>query len=172
MTLEELRAVAVEDGYKFYKQQLAQNPTEENRQHLEAYCRQHSICMDEQTVALYQKPMEELTAEWETEGRAIEAQELEVFRERNAELFIASEPRYEVTPQNGKILADKVLQLGMKGTLSDIKQAFDICVERGEIQPKFVPPAPVHLHSTEELSKMPTEQIKAVWEEYSRRGIL
>jgi len=128
--------------------------------------------MDEQTVSLYQKPMEELTAEWEAKGKAIEAQELEAFRERNAELFLASEPRYEVTPKNGKILADKILSLGMRGTLSDIKQAFEICVERGEIQPKPVPPAPVHLHTADELRQMSTEQIKATWEDYSRRGIL
>lgn len=172
MSLDDLRAAAVEDGYKFYKEQLAQNPTEENRQLLAAYCEQHSICMDERTVALYKKPMGELTAEWEREGKAIEAQELEGFRERNADLFIASEPRYEVTPKNGKILADKILQLGMRGTLADIKAAFEICVERGELQPKHVPPAPVHLHTAEELRQMSTEQIKATWEDYSRRGIL
>lgn len=55
--------------------------------------------MNPEVNRLYDMPLETIKQTWETKGPAIEAAELETFREKNARVWMASQPDYKPPPE-------------------------------------------------------------------------
>lgn len=159
MTTTELREQAEAEGLRFYQQQLAADPQNpQKRAELESYCLTRGIRMNEEVNRLYDLSKEQLAAEWEAKGKAQEAAELEKYREKQAAVWMASQSRYIPSPETASKMVALIDKMGMRGSVADLQMAFDILVEKGEIE---APPVPVPVYSREELSRMSGEECKA-----------
>jgi hypothetical protein len=110
--------------------------------------------------------------EWETVGKKVEAQQLDRWREQNAQTWMASQPAYAATPDNAAKLVAEIERLGLRGSVAEMELCFDRLVKHGDIVPKPLPPVPVELPSMEEFSSLSREEMKAFIEDAGRKGIL
>lgn len=173
MSLDELKERANIEGYNWHLQQMRNNP---GNSVIEAeffeYCRQHSMHPDPEVIRAREIPLEQLRAELVDETRRVEATEKDSWQSLNAERWIASQPQYIVNPENGKKLANEVERRGYRGSVMEIQECFEYLVNRGEIIPRPLPPAPVRIYSEAELRSMPMDELKRVTEEAARNGVL
>lgn len=163
MSLDDLRKAAEEDELEFYRQKANADPSNEAAQ--EEY---KNVCLTRGINPATGKPSrfgsmskEEIGKEWEAAGKDIEAAELESYRDKNAKVWIVSQPRYTPTPKNAEALIAALDRMGMRGSVGDLQMAFDICVEKGEIE---APAEPVALLNEEELQALPLPELRAYLE--------
>ena len=119
----------------------------------------------------YEMPMEELLDRANAQLKEKADAELEIFRTQNAYTWMATEPRYKQTPENAQLITDMLNRLGMRGTVTDLAYCFDELNAQRKLDTNFVPPAPKPMWTTEELSQMPLEDVKAAIEQMHRDGI-
>jgi hypothetical protein len=171
MTLDELRAAAEDQGLQFYKQKYEQNPTPEAKAELEWYAAQRGINLNPVVSRLYQIPKEKLAEEWTAKGKTVEHDQLDQWRMKQAEVWIASQPAFSPNGKDAKLICAEIERRGLRGSAYDLQICFDALVERGEIQPQPVPPTPVRLdYSREELYSMPIEELKRLGEEVAGKS--
>jgi hypothetical protein len=163
LTTAELREQAEADGLRYYQQQLATDPSNPQFQYeLECYCNQRGIRMNAEVNRLYDLPKEKLAQEWEARGKAVDEAELESYREKQAKVWMASQPGYTPSPEAAQKIVALVNKMGMQGSVADLQMAFDILCEKGELE---APAQPVPVYTREELSQMSAADCRRALEE-------
>ena len=169
MSTAEIRQRAIADGLKYYEQQYRQDPhNPQAKAEYENYVRSMGKSPDAERNRLYDLPLDELRAEFEKNGAATEATDLDAYRTHQAKVWLESRPEFEANPQNAGLIEAEVNRLGLRGSVYEIDQAFWNCVRRGEIVPNQIV-EPVALPSSRaELYEMPLDELKKLVEETSR----
>lgn len=171
MTLDELRAACEANETAFYRDRAEAEP--DNAQAQDDY-RQHCLLkgLDPSTgkpSRFATMTKEEIGQEWEVAGKKQEATELETYRDRQAQIFLASQPKYIPTQENSDKIIQELERQKLRGSVYDINNVFLSLVERGEIEPKFVPELDaVPLHSREEMYDLSTEELKRLAEQTNK----
>lgn len=166
MTTEEIRQIANKQGLDHYRAQFAANPQDqEARANYLEYCEHIGENPDPEIKRLYKMDTASLQKEWETKGKSVEEAELEAYRDKNAKVWVVSQPRYIQSPENADKLIACMNRLGMRGSIADLQMAFEICVERGEIE---APAEPIAILTEDEMRALPLDQLRAYTEKMNR----
>jgi hypothetical protein len=109
--------------------------------------------------ALYAMDMDVLYQKAQQQHEEAENERIQKYHHEQSLTFLASEPRYIMTPENGRILAEEVQRRGLPGSVHDISQCFDYLAENGKIPFKYIPTV-VDLHPN--LSEKSLEELQAL----------
>jgi hypothetical protein len=173
MTLAELRQKADAEGLAYYKSQYEQDPNNpQARYEFESYCHRLGVSPNKEVDRLQSLSRAQLAEEWTAKGKVIVAEENDTWKANNAQRWIASQPAYQATPENGAKIVAEMESRGLRGSVADMEVTFDYLVKHGDIQPKPLPPPPVHLPSMDEFRAMSSAEMKAFVEQAGREGIL
>ena len=173
MTTDELREAAEKQALQFYRDKALADP------HNEAAQREYAdYCLLRRIDPVTGRPsrfasmsLAQIGQEWEAEGRKVEAQQLDQWREKNAERWLVSQPAYAATPENANKLISELNRRGLRGSVAELEVCFDYLVRHGDITPKPLPPTPVELPTMDEFRSMSREEMKAFIEDGERKGI-
>lgn len=173
MSTDELKERANKEAVTYYRQQYQADPhNPQSKYEYEQACFRAGQSPDVEHERLRNLPLEKLKSEWESKGQAAEDEGLDQWRSDNAEKWIVSQPRYDVTPENAAKMVKEIERQGLRGTVMDMQNAFDALVQRGEITPKHVAPDPVPLFTRDEFSELSAAEMKAYIQRAGREGIL
>jgi hypothetical protein len=162
MTIEELKQAANNDAVVYFKRQLDADPLNpQAKAEYEQACSRANTRPDAELNRLQSMTREQLAAEWEVQGKAVEAESLEQYRTMQAKQWLASQPRYTPTPESASKLIARLDAQGLRGSVYELDRAFNELVERGEIE---APPLPVKLYNSEELKSLSVPQLKEYFE--------
>ena len=163
MSTAELKERANKDAVVYFRQQYEQNPTDPMaKAEYESACFRANQKSDAEVNRLYSIPLDKLKTEFESKGHAVEEQNLESYREKQAEIWLASQPRYVPTPEAATLMVERINALGLRGTVHELQFVFEQLVEEGKIT---APAIPVPLYSREELQTMSAADMKAALQE-------